>query len=55
LFNVSSNNIIDQYPEYDIKVVNVVALCEWRQQKKTSFKDLSDALTKVDYNQFYVR
>jgi hypothetical protein len=23
-------------------------LCEWRQQKKTSFKDLSDALTKVD-------
>jgi hypothetical protein len=55
LSNVSNNNIIDRYPEYDKKVVNFVALCEWRQQKKTSFKDLSDALTKVDYNQFYVR
>ena len=56
LSNVSCNNIIDRYREYDLKVVNFVALCEWRQQKKkkmkkTSFKDLSDALTKVDYHQ----
>ena len=51
LSNVSSNNIIDPYPEYDLKVVNFVSLCEWRQQKETSFKDLSDALNKVDYNQ----
>jgi hypothetical protein len=56
LSNVSCNNIIDRYREYDLKVVNFVALCEWRQQqkkmmKKTSFKDLSDALIKVGYNQ----
>jgi len=54
--NVSWKNIIDRYREYDLKVVNFVALCEWRQQKKKkmkkiSFKDLSDALTEVDYNQ----
>ena len=56
LSDISWNNILEQYRGYDLKVVNFVALCEWRQQKKkkmkkTSFKDLSDALTKVDYNQ----
>jgi len=56
LSDLSWNNIKEQYRGYDIKVVNFVALCDWRQQKKkkmkkTSFKDLSDALTKVDYNQ----
>ena len=56
LSSLSWNNIIEQYRGYDVKVVNFVALWDWRQQKKkkmkkTSFKDLSDALTKVDYNQ----
>ena len=56
--NPSWKNIIDRYKDkqYDLKVVNFVALCEWRQEKKrklkkTSFKDLSDALTNVEYNQ----
>ena len=52
----SCDNIKDQYREYGLKAVNFVALCEWRHQqtkkmKKTSFKDLSDALIKVGYNQ----
>ena len=56
LSNVSWKNIRDRYQGYDLKVVNFVALCECRQQKKkkrknTLFKDLSDALTKVDDNQ----
>jgi hypothetical protein len=56
LSDISWNNNLEQYRGYDLKVVNFVALCEWRQQKKqkmkkTSFKDLSDALTEVDYNQ----
>ena len=55
LTNVSWKNIIDRYREYDLKVVNFVALCEWRQQKykdleTTSFKDLSDALTAIDHH-----
>ena len=55
LSKVSCNNIIDRYREYDLKVVNFVALCEWRQQKykdleTTSFKDLSDALTAIDHH-----
>ena len=56
LSDISWNNILVQYQGYDQKVVNFVALCEWRQQKckdmeTTLFKDLSDALTEVDYNQ----
>ena len=31
---LSWNNILEQYQGYDTKVVNFVALCEWRQQKK---------------------
>ena len=55
LSNISWKNIIDRYREYDLKVVNFVALCEWRQQKykdleTTSFKDLSDALTAIDHH-----
>ena len=56
LSNLSWNNILEQYRGYDVRVVNFVSLCEWRQQKKKkmkkiSFKDLSDAFTKVDYHQ----
>ena len=56
LSDISWNIILVQYQGYDQKVVNFVALCEWRQQKykdmeTTLFKDLSDALTEVDYNQ----
>ena len=56
LSNASWQNITDRYRAYDLKDVNFVALCEWRQQKnkkmkKTSFKDLFDALIKLDYNQ----
>jgi hypothetical protein len=45
LSDVSWNNILEQYRGYDLKVMNFVALCEWRQQKytdmeMTSFKDL---------------
>ena len=55
LSNVSWNNIVDQYRGYDRKVVNFMALCEWRQQKykdmeTTSFKDLSVALTAIDHH-----
>jgi len=55
LSNVSWNNILEQYRGYDLKVVNFVTLCEWRQQKykdmeTTSFKDLSDALTAIDHH-----
>ena len=55
LSKLSWKNILSQYERYDRKVVNFVALCEWRKQKykemeKTSFKDLSDALTEVDYH-----
>ena len=56
LSDISWNNILVQYQGYDQKVVNFVALFKWRQQKykdmeTTLFKDLSDALTEVDYNQ----
>ena len=56
LSDISWNNILVQYQGYDQKVVNFVALFEWRQQKykdmeTTLFKDFSDALTEVDYNQ----
>jgi hypothetical protein len=56
LSDISWNNILKQYQGYDQKVVNFIALCEWRKQKDTAmemplFKDLSDALTEVDYNQ----
>jgi hypothetical protein len=57
LSDVSWNIILEDYQRYGRKVVNFVALCEWRQQKrkkekekKISFKDLSDALTEVDHN-----
>ena len=34
LFNVSSNTIIDQYPEYDIKIVNCVAFVNGDSKRK---------------------
>ena len=48
----SWDNILDQYRGYDLKVVKFVALYEWKKQKemKTTFKDLSDALTAIDYH-----
>ena len=55
LSDVSWNNILEQYRGYDLKVVNFVVLCEWRQQKykemeMMSFKDLSDALTAINHH-----
>jgi len=55
LSDVSWNNILEKYRGYDLKVMNFVALCEWRQQKykemeMTSFKDLSDALTTINHH-----
>ena len=50
--------IKDKYSTYDLKVVNFMALCQWRQEKyknvnakNISFKDFSDALTEVDHTQ----
>jgi hypothetical protein len=47
---------LEKYQGYDLKVVNFMALCEWRREKykdmeTISFKDFSDALTEVDYDQ----
>ena len=55
LSDISWKNIVCRYGEYDLKVVNFFALCEWRQQKykemaKTSFKDLSDALDAIEHH-----
>ena len=60
LSSISWKNMIDRYREYDLKVVNFVALCEWRQQtykdmETTSFKDVSDALTAIDHQRHVLR
>ena len=53
--NLRGKNL-DKYFRYDLKVVNFMALCQWRQEKyknvnaKTiSFQDFSDALDAVDH------
>jgi hypothetical protein len=53
--NLRGKNLV-KYQGYDPKVVNFMALCKWRQEKykdmeTISFKDFSDALTEVDYDQ----
>ena len=57
--DVSWKNIVEQYRGYDLKVMNFLALCEWRKQKykemeMTSFKDLSDALTDIHYDRHVI-
>jgi hypothetical protein len=52
--DLSWKNIVEQYQGYDLEVVNFFALCKWRQQKykeekMTSFKDLSVALTAINH------
>ena len=53
--NLRGKNL-EKYQGYDPKVMNFMALCEWRQEKykdeeTISFKDFYDALIEVDYNQ----
>jgi hypothetical protein len=46
LSDISWNNNLEQYRGYDLKVVNFVALCEWRQQKKQKI-----VIAYLTYNQ----
>ena len=55
LSNMSWQNILEQYRIYGLTVIQFLALCEWRcmqhkDKKMMSFKDLSDALTAINYS-----
>jgi hypothetical protein len=52
--DISWKNIVEQYRGYDLEVVNFMALCKWKQQKKkeietASFEDLSVALNAINH------